>query len=53
MIDGDDFRKILLNWKNSQSAEVKENLKIMEDMILDIIKASKNGKKYYELKKLL
>lgn len=53
MIDGDDFRKMLLNWKKSQSADVKENLKIMEDMLLDIIKASKNGKKYYEMKKML
>lgn len=52
MIDGDDFRKSLNNWIASQSEVVKEELKIVEDIILDIIKSTKNGKIYYHTKKL-
>ena len=46
MVDGEEFRKILANWKKAQPAKIKEELAIMEDMIIDIIKATKNGKKY-------
>ena len=53
MIDGDDFRKQLTNWIASQSTKVKEELAIIDDMILDIIKASKNGKMYYQAKKVI
>ena len=53
MIDGDDFRKALKNWKTSQVPDKKEEISIMEDMILDIIKAAKNGKIYGQVKKVL
>lgn len=53
MVDGDDFRKALLNWKKAQSPKVLEELAIMEDIILDIIKATKNGKKYGKINRVL
>ena len=53
MVDGDEFRKQLLSWIASQSSIVKEELKIVDEMILDIIKASKNGKLYYQAKKVV
>ncbi len=53
MIDGDDFRKALKNWKTSQTPDKKEEISIMEDMILDIIKAAKNGRIYGQVKKVL
>ncbi len=53
MVDGDEFRKQLTNWIVSQSDKVKEELKIVDEMILDIIKASKNGKLYYQAKKVV
>ena len=53
MIDGDEFRKQLTAWIASQPAKVKEELAIIDDMILDIIKASKNGKLYYQAKKVI
>jgi hypothetical protein len=53
MIDGDDFRKQLNAWILSQPEKIKEELNILDDMILDIIKASKNGKIYYHAKKVI
>ena len=53
MIDGDEFRKQLKTWIASQPAKVKEEIAILEDMILDIIKSSKNGKIYYQAKKVI
>ena len=53
MIDGDDFRKALKNWKSAQTPDKKEEISIMEDMILDIIKSAKNGKIYGQIKKAL
>ena len=50
MIDGDNFRAILAKWKNSQSAGFKDEFEILSDMIMDIIKSSKNGKIYGKLK---
>ena len=52
MIDGDVFRKSLNTWIASQSSKVKDELMIVEDLILDIIKSTKNGKIYYHTKKL-
>ena len=52
MIDGDDFRKQLKAWIDNQPKSFKESLSIMEDMILDIIKSTKNGKIYPQVKKL-
>ena len=53
MIDGEDFRKSLKNWVASQPAKVKEDIKIMEDIILDIIKQTKNGKIYPRVKQII
>ena len=50
MIDGDDFRAILAKWKNNQTKDIKEEIAILGDMIMDIIKASKEGKIYGKLK---
>ena len=50
MIDGDNFRAILAKWKNLQSAGFKDEFEILSDMIMDIIKSSKNGKIYGKLK---
>ena len=52
MVDGDEFRRILSNWKNSLSADIKEEINIMEDMVMDIIENSKKGIKYGKLKNL-
>lgn len=52
MIDGDDFRAILAKWKNVQTKDVKEEIAILGDMIMDIIKASKEGKIYGKIKVL-
>lgn len=53
MVDGDDFRKALFAWKKSLPKAKLEELDIMEDIILDIIKSAKNGKIYYHTKKVL
>lgn len=53
MIDGDDFRKALSNWKKSLSADKKEEISIMEEIIMDLIQSAKNGKKYALPKKIL
>ncbi len=52
MVDGDDFRKALKKWKKSLSTEMKANLEIMDDIIMDVIKSTKNGKKYFQVKKV-
>ena len=53
MVDGDEFRKQLTSWIASQSEKVKEELAIVDEILLDIIKSSKNGKIYYHTKKLV
>ena len=53
MIDGDDFRKQLKNWIESRSDYLKDELNILDEMIMDIIKASKNGKIYTPVKKVI
>ena len=50
MIDGDDFRAALALWKSSQSQDKKEEFNILSDMVMDIIKATKEGKIYGKLK---
>ena len=51
MVDGEVFRKLLSNWKKSLTIDKKEEVNIMEDMIMDIIDCSKKGIKYGHLKK--
>lgn len=46
IIDGDQFRKELADWKAKQPIEKQAELDLLDDMILDAIKASKNGKIY-------
>lgn len=46
IIDGDAFRKELAEWKKSQSIEKQADFDILDDMILDAINATKNGKLY-------
>ena len=53
MVDGDEFRNALNKWKNSLSKEKKADLEIMDDIIMDVIKATKNGQKYYQIKRVL
>ena len=50
MIDGDDFRAILAKWKQAQPNGIKEEFEILSDMIMDIIKHSKQGKIYGKIK---
>ncbi len=50
MIDGDTFRSALAAWKKTQPQDVKEEFAILGDMIMDIIKSSKQGKIYGKLK---
>ena len=50
MIDGDDFRAILAKWKQAQPNDIKEEFEILSDMIMDIIKHSKQGKIYGKIK---
>ena len=52
MIDGDDFRKALALWTNSQSQDKKEEIAILQDMVMDVIKSCKQGKIYGQVKKL-
>ena len=53
MIDGDTFRKALAHWKKAATKSQKQEIEIMDDMILDIIKATKNGKIYHQVKRVL
>ena len=50
MIDGDKFRAVLAQWKTAQPENVKEEIEILSDMIMDIIKSTKKGKIYGKLK---
>ena len=50
MIDGDAFRAALAKWKTSQPQNTKEEFDILGDMIMDIIKSSKQGKMYGKLR---
>ena len=50
MVDGDEFRRSLQDWRKSLSADKKEEISILEDMIMDIIDSSKKGIKYGQLK---
>ncbi len=50
MVDGDDFRKLLRNWEKSLSLSKKEDINVMEEIIMDIIESSKKGIKYGKIK---
>lgn len=50
MVDGDTFRALLANWKQKQPPKIQEEFEILSDMVMDIIKSSKNGKIYGKLK---
>ena len=53
MIDGDDFRTQLNKWIASRSQDFKEDLNIVEDIILDVIKSTKNGKIYSQARRII
>ena len=53
MIDGDDFRKSLSAWRKSLPEAQKEEISIMEDIIMDIIDSSKKGKIYGKIKQVV
>ena len=53
MVDGDEFRQQLSKWVASQGPKFKEELAIMEDIVLDIIKSTKNGKMYPQIKRMI
>ncbi|MBQ7764692.1 AAA family ATPase [bacterium] len=53
MLDGEEFRNELKAWIASRPEAIKEELNIVEDIIMDIIKSTKNGKKYYQIKKVI
>lgn len=46
LIDGDVFRKELYDWVSRQPKEKQEELEFLDTMILEAIKASKQGKIY-------
>ena len=52
LIDGDDFRKQLNDWIASRPQAFKEELSILDDILMDIIKASKKGQLYGKVKAL-
>ncbi len=43
LIDGNDFRKELNNWKSSQTPEKQEELKLCDELLLKIIECTKKG----------
>ena len=43
MVDGDEFRKALNEWKNKQSPEKQKEFKECDEVILEIIEATKKG----------
>lgn len=47
LIDGDVFRQELADWKAKQSPEKLEELELLDEMILEIIKYSKKGKIFW------
>ncbi len=53
MVDGDDFRKSLSAWRKSLPEAQKEEISIMEDIIMDIIDSSKKGKIYGKIKQVV
>lgn len=54
MVDGDDFRAALKSWRSRLSKDKREEIEIMEEIIMDLISSSKNGKKYVNtVKKIL
>jgi ATP-dependent Zn protease len=53
LIDGDEFRKSLKNWVASRPQAIKEDLAVLEDIIMDIIKSSKQGKIYGKVKTVI
>ena len=46
LIDGDQFRKELAEWKAEQAPEKLAELNTLDDILLDIIDSSKKGKLY-------
>ena len=52
MVDGDDFRLALSKWKAAQPKNMQEEFEILGDMVMDIIKASKNGKFYGKVREV-
>ena len=46
LIDGDQFRKELAEWKAQQSPEKQAELELLDNLLLDIIKDTKKGKLY-------
>ena len=53
MIDGDDFRKQLKKWIATRPKAVKEDLAVLEDILMDIIKSTKQGKIYGKVKAVI
>lgn len=53
MIDGDDFRKQLQKWISSRPKAFKEDLAVLEDILMDIIKCTKNGQIYGKIKTVI
>ena len=53
LIDGDEFRKSLKNQVASRPQAVKEDLAVLEDIIMDINKSSKQGKIYAKVKAVI
>lgn len=53
MIDGDEFRKNLNSWIATRPQAIKEELQLLDEIIMDIIKYSKNGKIYPKGKKIV
>ncbi len=43
LVDGDQFRKALKEWRSSQSPEVQKELALCDDTILKVIEATKKG----------
>ena len=43
LIDGDEFRQALKNWKARQSAEKQEELHLCDEMLLRIMDCTKKG----------
>ncbi|MBP3821787.1 AAA family ATPase [bacterium] len=46
LVDGDDFRAEFDEWKQRQTPEKQAELKMLDNILLDIISASKKGKLY-------
>ena len=46
LVDGDTFRKELQDWRNSQPKSKQEELDLLDRMIIDIMRDTKQGKIY-------